>query len=223
MAVLVVSGIAYADDAGYMIKGKVVSVDMAAKTVVVDTDQGQKTILFQGAEGLTGAEGACSPNVKPGDNVEISCVDVSGKACGKNIKVIAIAQKTSVFEGEVVSVDPSGKTLVLKNDQGQEMTLRIESSSAEKLTPMPGGTYKVRAGAHDGASARHKGTGGLLRQRGQILRQQGNCRRPRGAGCKGLYGSDRIDRPGWQDDRHQHDRRPENSLLSGVHNRYASD
>ncbi len=141
-AVLIVSGIAYADDAGYMIKGKVVSVDMAAKTVVVDTDQGQKTILFQGAEGLTGAEGACSPNVKVGDNVEISCVDVSGKACGKNIKVIAIAQKTSVFEGVVVSVDPSGKTLVLKNDEGQEMTLKIESSSAEKLTPMPGGTIK---------------------------------------------------------------------------------
>lgn len=41
-----------------------------------------------------------------------------------------------------MSVDPSGKTLVLKNDEGQEMTLKIESSSAEKLTPMPGGTIK---------------------------------------------------------------------------------
>jgi hypothetical protein len=142
MAVLVVSGTAYAEDAGFMVKGKVVSVDMAAKTIVVDTDQGQKTILCQGAEGLTGAEGACSPNVKPGDNVEISCIDVSGKACAKNIKVIAIAQPPkSVFQGEVVSIDPSG-TMVLKNDQGQQMTVRIESSSAEKLTPEPGGTLK---------------------------------------------------------------------------------
>lgn len=143
MAVLVVSGTAYAGDAGYMIKGKVVSVDMAAKTIVVDTEQGQKTILCQGAEGLTGAEGACSPNVKPGDNVEISCLDVAGKACAKNITVIAIAQPktTSVFQGEVVSIDPSG-TMVLKNDQGQQMTVKIESSSAEKLTPVPGGTLK---------------------------------------------------------------------------------
>jgi arginine repressor len=146
MAVLVVSGTAYAEDAGYMIKGKVVSVDMAAKTIVVDTEQGQKTILCAGAEGLTGAEGACSPNVKPGDNVEISCIDVSGKACAKNINVIAVnppnagAQSTtSVFEGEVVSVDPSNNTMVLKNEQGQEMTVRIQATSAEKLAPGEGG------------------------------------------------------------------------------------
>lgn len=135
-AVLVVFGTAHAQDASYMIKGKVVSVDMTGRTIVVDTDQGQKTIVFkEGTQGFSG--------VKPGDNVEMSCVQEAGSACASDIKVIAVAQpKTSVFEGEVVSVDPSGKTMVLKNDQGQEMTVTIESASAEKLTPVPGGTLK---------------------------------------------------------------------------------
>jgi uncharacterized protein YqfB (UPF0267 family) len=139
MAVLVVSGTAYAEDAGSTIKGKVVSVDVSGRTIVVDTEQGQKTIVIQeGAQGFS--------DVKPGDNVEMSCVEESGKTCATNVKVIAVnppnagvQSTTSVFEGEIVSVDPTSKTMVLKNDQGQEMTVRIEASSAEKLAPGPGG------------------------------------------------------------------------------------
>jgi hypothetical protein len=149
MAVLVFSGTAYAQDAGSMIKGKVVSVDTTGRTITVDTEEGQKTIVVQeGAPGFS--------DVKPGDIVEMSCATAtsfgsehSGKACATNISVISVntpstaaPSTAAIFEGVVVSVDPSTNTMVLKDDQGALMTVVVKSASAERLAPGPGGTLK---------------------------------------------------------------------------------
>ena len=121
--------IVYADE--YSVKGKVVSIDPAGKTIVIDTSEGQKTVVFQeGTQGFT--------EVKPGMSVEMTCIDQEGKACAKNIKVISVAEAakpTKTFEGEVVSIDPEGKTVVIKNPKGEQMTIEVKTPTVEKTAP----------------------------------------------------------------------------------------
>jgi len=116
-----------------VIKGEVVSIDSAGKTIVINTEQGQKTVVF--GETTKGLEG-----VKPGAQVEMTCIDVDGKACAKNIEVISVSEAskpTRTFEGEVVSIDPGGKTVVIKNPKGEEMTIKITTPYAEEMKVNP--------------------------------------------------------------------------------------
>src|SRR3990172_6961168 len=109
LSVAFVLGLALAvqaeEQAGYTITGKVVSIDPAGKTIVIQTTEGEKTVVFQeGTQGFT--------EVKPGMSVEMTCIDMEGKACAKEVKVISAseaAKPTHTFEGEVVSIDPEGK------------------------------------------------------------------------------------------------------------------
>ncbi len=121
MLALGVAGFAMADEGGYTVKGKVVSIDPAGKTIVIDTEEGQKTVIFQ--ESTTGFK-----EVKPGMSVEMNCIDVEGKACAKDIKVISIEQAgkpVQTFEGQIVSIDSEGKTVVIKNPKGEQMTIQV--------------------------------------------------------------------------------------------------
>jgi hypothetical protein len=121
----------YADE--YTVTGKVVSIDPAGKTIVVGTPEGEKTVVFQeGTQGFT--------EVKPGMSVEMTCIDLEGKACAKNIKVISVGEAaaplpTKSFEGEVISIDPEGKTVVIKNPKGEQMTIEVKTPTAEKTAP----------------------------------------------------------------------------------------
>ena len=95
LAVAICAAVVYADD---VVRGKVVSVDAAGKTIVVNTATGDRTVMLQ--EGIE--------NVAPGMNVEMTCFEVDNKACAKNVKVITVAE-SQTMQGEVVSID-SGKS-----------------------------------------------------------------------------------------------------------------
>jgi len=143
---------AYADD---MVKGKVISIDSVGKTIVIDTTEGPKTVVLQ--DTTKGVKG-----VKPGMNVEMTCIDVDGKSCAKNIKVITVKQAgkhTQTVEGEVVSIDPDGKSIVIKSPKGKEMTITIKEApvmekvttkkgapAGEKVTAVPTTMSEIKAG-----------------------------------------------------------------------------
>lgn len=137
-AVVVVLGLGMPAQAGeeYTIKGEVVSIDSEGKTIVIDTTEGQKTVVFQ--ETTKGFSEA----VKPGASVKMTCIDLEGKACAHDIEVISAreaATPTKVFEGEVVSIDPGGKAVVIKSPKGEEMTIEVhEGAMVEKVAPMEG-------------------------------------------------------------------------------------
>jgi len=118
-----------------VMKGKVVSIDSEGKTIVIDTAEGQKTVVLQ--KTTKGAKG-----VKPGMDVEMNCIDVEGKACARNIKVISLedaGKHTKSVEGEVVSIDPEGKSIVIKSPKGKEMTIIIKKQPVvEKVTVKKG-------------------------------------------------------------------------------------
>ena len=128
---------ASAEDAGYSVKGKVVSIDPEGKTMVLNTTEGEKTVVIP--EGTPGFK-----DVKPGMDVELTCIDQEGKACAKDVKIITAEESAKpgpqTFQGKVVSVDPEGKTMVLRSDTGEEMTINIASTpTAEMAPPAAGG------------------------------------------------------------------------------------
>jgi len=130
-AVLVfsVSGLAYAAGGeGYMMRGEVVSIDSAGKTVVINTEEGQKKVSFQ--ESTKGFE-----SLKPGMSVEMTCIDLEGKACAKVIKPV---EPLRSMEGEIVSIDPGGKTVVIKTTAGEEVEMPVTATKAMKVGPAPG-------------------------------------------------------------------------------------
>lgn len=129
---------ASAEDAGYPVKGKVFSIDTEGKTMVLNTAEGAKTVVI-------GPDTPGFKDVKPGMDVEITCMDQEGKACAKEVKIItneetAAAKPSQTFQGKVVSVDPEGKTMVLRSDTGEEMTINVASTpTAEMAPPAAGG------------------------------------------------------------------------------------
>ncbi|HLB24793.1 MAG TPA: hypothetical protein VJM83_00545 [Nitrospirota bacterium] len=133
-AVVLIAAAALAADAGYTVRGEVVSIDPAGKTVVINTAEGEKTVVFQeGVRGFT--------DLKPGMSVEMTCIDMEGRSCAKDVKVISVAEATKptqTFEGEVVSIDPGGKTIVIKSAKGEEMTMQVMTPTVERMVPKPG-------------------------------------------------------------------------------------
>lgn len=113
LAVVISAVVVYADE---VVRGKVVAVDAAAKTIVVNTPTGDRTVMLQ--EGIA--------DVTPGMNVEMTCFEVDGKSCAKNVKVITVAG-AETMQGEVVSIDPGGKSVVIKSPEGKEVTITINS------------------------------------------------------------------------------------------------
>ena len=78
LAVVISAVVVYADE---VVRGKVVAVDAAGKTIVVNTPTGDRTVVLQ--EGIE--------NVKVGMNVEMTCFEQDGKSCAKNVNVIDVA------------------------------------------------------------------------------------------------------------------------------------
>jgi hypothetical protein len=125
LAVVISAVVVYADE---VVRGKVVAVDAAGKTIVVNTPTGDRTVVLQ--EGIE--------NVKPGMNVEMTCFEQDGKSCAKNVSVIDVAGAETV-QGEVVSIDPGGKSIVIKPPEGEEVTITINSPPVvETLTVKEG-------------------------------------------------------------------------------------
>ena len=113
LAVVVSAVVVYADE---VVRGKVVAVDATAKTIVVNTDAGDRTVMLQ--EGIA--------DVAPGMNVEMTCFELDGKSCAKNVKVIHVLE-SQTMQGEVVSIDPGGKSIVIKPPEGKEVTITINA------------------------------------------------------------------------------------------------
>ncbi|MBI5190386.1 MAG: hypothetical protein HZA22_06900 [Nitrospirae bacterium] len=114
----------------YSVTGKVVSIDPSGKTVVIDTEAGHKTVNFQD-------ETVGFKDVKPGMSVEMTCIDLEGKACAKTVEVISVAGSgapTKTFEGEVVSIDPEGKTVVIVNPKGEKMTIKVTAATVDMVS-----------------------------------------------------------------------------------------
>lgn len=151
-----VTGLAVVVYADEMVKGKVVSIDSAGKTIVLDTTEGPKTVIFQ--ETTKGVRG-----VKPGMSVEMTCFDLNGRSCAKDIKVISVKEAgrhTRTMEGKVVSIDPGGKAIVIKPARGREMTIVIKeppvvekvsvkkgAPAGEKVAVEPATLSEIKAGS----------------------------------------------------------------------------
>jgi len=113
------------------LKGQVVSIDPEGKTIVINTAEGSKTVIFQ--ETTTGLG---IKEIKPGMSVQMTCIDQEGKACAKDIKVISATEAgmpTHIVEGEVVSIDPDGRTVVIKSPKGEQVTIKIMQPGVEKM------------------------------------------------------------------------------------------
>jgi len=132
--VMGLAAVIYADE---MVKGTVVSIDSAGKAIVIDTSEGRKTVVLQ--KSTMGVKG-----IKPGMSVEMTCVDLEGKSCAKIIKPMYPVKS---IEGEVVSIDPAGKTVVIKTIKGEEVTVETMTGEAEMMKPsgMAGGTEEMMA------------------------------------------------------------------------------
>jgi len=129
LAVVISAVVVYADE---VVRGKVVAVDAAGKTIVVNTPTGDRTVVLQ--EGIE--------NVKPGMVVEMTCFQLEDKTCAKNVKVIDVAG-SQTMEGEVVSIDPGGKSIVIKQPEGKEVTITINAPAEVQ-------TLSVKEGAPAG-------------------------------------------------------------------------
>lgn len=144
-SLLLVAGLAVNAFAEEKVTGDVISIDSAGKTLVINTPGGQKSIVLQ--ETTKGMKG-----VKPGMKVDITCIDVEGKSCAKEIKIVSgkeAVKGTKTIEGEVVSIDSEGKTVVLKTKKGKTVTVstkeepvikkgkgkKAETVPASELTP----------------------------------------------------------------------------------------
>lgn len=144
-SLLLVAGLAVNAFAEEKVTGEVISIDSAGKTLVINTPGGQKSIVLQ--ETTKGMKG-----VKPGMKVDITCIDVEGKSCAKEIKIVSgkeAVKGTKTIEGEVVSIDSEGKTVVLKTKKGKTVTVstkeepvikkgkgkKAETVPASELTP----------------------------------------------------------------------------------------
>lgn len=127
-ALTFVTGLAAVVHADEVVRGKVVAVDAAGKTIVVNTDTGDRTVMLQ--EGIA--------NVAVGMNVEMTCFELDGKSCAKNVNVIDV-KEAQTMQGEVVSIDPGGKSVVIKSPEGKEVTITINSPPVvEMLTVKEG-------------------------------------------------------------------------------------
>jgi arginine repressor len=153
-SLLLVAGLAVNAFAEEKVTGEVISIDSAGKTLVINTPGGQKSIVLQ--ETTKGMKG-----VKPGMKVDITCIDVEGKSCAKEIKIVSGKSNAEqyrekmgmdvhhVIEGEVVSIDPEGKSVVIKTKKGKTVTVstkkepvikkgkgkKAETVPASELTP----------------------------------------------------------------------------------------
>jgi len=117
-ASVMVFGLASGVFAADMMKGEVVSIDVAGKSVVIKTDAGEKTVPVKDDAVLKG--------IKAGQKVEVNCIDIDGKSCASSIKVISgskAVKGNKPVTGEVVSIDPEGKSVVIKTSKGKEMTI----------------------------------------------------------------------------------------------------
>jgi len=134
MLVMAMAGTVLAGDAGdHMVKGKVVSIDSTGKTIVIDTTEGEKTVMFQ-------EKTSSLSNVSPGMEVEMTCIDLEGKSCVKDIKIISATRAgmpARTMEGRVVSIDPSGKSVVIRSASGAEMKIEVVTEEAEMVMPEP--------------------------------------------------------------------------------------
>ena len=127
-SLLLVVGLAVSAFAGDTVTGEVVSIDSAGKTIVINTTGGHQTIVLQ--ESTKGLKG-----VKPGMKVDITCMDVEGKSCAKEIKVVSgkeAVKGSSMVEGEIVSIDSEGKTVVLKTKKGKTVTISTKQEHVVK-------------------------------------------------------------------------------------------
>ncbi len=127
-SLLLVAGLAVNAFAAETVTGEVVSIDSAGKTLVINTPGGQKHIMLQ--ESTKGLKG-----VKPGMKVDITCIDVEGKSCAEEIKIVSgkeAVKGASMIEGEVVSIDPEGKTVVIKTKKGKKVTISTKEEPVIK-------------------------------------------------------------------------------------------
>jgi arginine repressor len=141
---MLVAGLAFNAFAEEKVTGEVISIDSAGKTLVINTPGGQKNIVLQ--ETTKGLKG-----VKPGMKVDITCIDVEGKSCAKEIKIVSgkeAVKGTKTIEGEVVSIDPEGKTVVIKTKKGKTVTVStkeehvIKKGAGKKAETVPASELK---------------------------------------------------------------------------------
>jgi len=127
-SLMLVAGLAVNAFAAETVTGEVVSIDSAGKTLVINTPGGKKHIMLQ--ESTKGLKG-----VKPGMKVEITCIDVEGKSCAEEIKIVSgkeAVKGASMIEGEVVSIDPEGKSVVIKTKKGKTVTISTKQKHVIK-------------------------------------------------------------------------------------------
>lgn len=114
----------------HAVKGEVVAIDPEGKVVVILTKTGEKTVVIE-----TGTQGM--ENIKPGMSVEMTCIDLEGKSCAKIIKP-AEPMPSRIMEGEVVSMDPLGKAVIIRTTKGEEVSMEVTTPRAVVVTPAPG-------------------------------------------------------------------------------------
>jgi len=73
-----------------------------------------------------------------------------------NAALAAAAKKTHDKTVEVVSADAAAKTLTLKDDKGENMTVPVEGRALDKLKTLKGGE-KVTVTCEDDDKGEHKG------------------------------------------------------------------
>ena len=121
----------FAAEAGeHVVKGEVLAIDSAGKTLVILTEEGAKTVVVESTtQGLE--------IIKPGMSVEMTCIDLEGRSCAKIIKPAA-PMPSRIVEGEVISIDPLGKAVVIRTTKGEEVTMEVTTPEAVMVTPAAG-------------------------------------------------------------------------------------
>lgn len=126
-AFVVMYGVPAMADMEETVRGEVVSIDPGGKAVVIRTEEGTKRFIYQDTvKNIT--------EITPGMEVEMTCIDVEGKACAKIIKP-ATPLKSTMMEGEIVSIDPGGKAVVIRTTKGEEVKMDVTTPKALVVKP----------------------------------------------------------------------------------------
>lgn len=142
---------ASAEDAGYSVKGKLVSIDPEGKTMVLRSDTGEEMTIniasTPTAEMAPTAAGAAAQqvplqSVQPGATLKVDCMDVEGKFCAQRITVVPFsqaAQPVQEYIGKVTSIDPEKKAVVISTEKGVKTLYYQPTTTGIPLTGLETG------------------------------------------------------------------------------------
>ncbi len=102
-------------------------------TLRIESSSAEKLTPVPG--GTIKSEPVPMTELQPGTRVRVDCFDSEGKFCANRVTVVTPGEPAAkVYTGQIVSIDPAGKTIVISTTEGQKTLYYQESTTGMPLT-----------------------------------------------------------------------------------------